>query len=725
MNILLIGGASTFLNNLIIKMKKEGHRVYLLTGSRYDNRPYQKVFEKYNFSYDSTCLNEIFESIKPDLTIYMGAYDTNFNWDKSDEEAVKYSSRMMNILMSYVMAGSGRFVYLSSSEVYSGNYDEDITEEVVPTPSGYKGMVLAQAEEMCTSYRKSTDKDILILRLDNVFVIPEHVEDTTDPCSRMIIEGLHKYVIPIENNRKIALTYVTDAIECIYKVSMAESHMKPLYNLSSSEPVSEQYIAEQIIKHMGFKVETASTGLNASKLVLSNEAFSWEFGYVSLCDFTRIIPKVVSQMKRYRRTFVYGEAMKRSFKERLLEKAGTAIKVLIPFLENVIAFGLVSLIVSAMGSSTFFAKMDFYLLYVLLFAVFYGQQQATVSATLSVLGYLFSKITGQTGVSVLVDSGTYLWIAQLFIIGLVVGYMRDTITKMKREHEEDHNYLTLQLRDIKDINDSNVRVKDALETQIINQNDSVGKIYAITSRLDLYNQEEVLFHAAEIVSDIMKSKDVSVYTVGASEYARLFSYTSEKAKILGNSVRCRDLGEMWDAFSQKKVFINRQLSEELPVMAAAIYGDEGDVQIIIMIWSLPWESMTLGQANQLVVIGALIRSAVVRAGKYLAALEDEMYVGESHLLEEDAFKNLVTAYMHAMKAGLTECVVIKLHSDGADSESYSEKLYSKLRDHDYIGYLEDGSLGLLLANSGVDDAEKVMERLKPFGYAGEIMEEIE
>ena len=108
-------------------MKKEGHRVYLLTGSRYDNRPYQKVFEKYNFSYDSTCLNEIFESIRPDLTIYMGAYDTNFNWDKSDEEAVKYSARMMNILMAYVMAGSGRFVYLSSSEVYSGDYKEEIT----------------------------------------------------------------------------------------------------------------------------------------------------------------------------------------------------------------------------------------------------------------------------------------------------------------------------------------------------------------------------------------------------------------------------------------------------------------------------------------------------------------------------------------------------------------------------------------------------------------------
>ena len=124
MNVLLIGGAGTFINNLIVKLKKEGHRVYLLTGSRYDDRPYQKVFEKYNFSYDSSCLNEIFESIRPDLTIFMGAYDTNFNWEKEEDEAVKYSARMMNILMAYVMAGTGRFVYLSSSEVYSGDYQQ-------------------------------------------------------------------------------------------------------------------------------------------------------------------------------------------------------------------------------------------------------------------------------------------------------------------------------------------------------------------------------------------------------------------------------------------------------------------------------------------------------------------------------------------------------------------------------------------------------------------------
>lgn len=35
MNILLIGGTSSLINHLILKLRKEGHRVFLLTGSKY------------------------------------------------------------------------------------------------------------------------------------------------------------------------------------------------------------------------------------------------------------------------------------------------------------------------------------------------------------------------------------------------------------------------------------------------------------------------------------------------------------------------------------------------------------------------------------------------------------------------------------------------------------------------------------------------------------------
>ncbi len=153
MNVFLIGGSGSFMDNLIIKLNKEGHRVYLLTGNRYARLPYQKVFERYNFTYDCTCLMEIFDSVNPDLTIFMGAYDTNFKWLDEEREAVRYSSSLMNILMGYAMKGRGRFLYLSSELVYSGNYPENILESEPVTPAGFRGMALAQGEEIVTLFR--------------------------------------------------------------------------------------------------------------------------------------------------------------------------------------------------------------------------------------------------------------------------------------------------------------------------------------------------------------------------------------------------------------------------------------------------------------------------------------------------------------------------------------------------------------------------------------------
>ena len=117
MNILLIGGEGSLINSMIVKLKKEGHRIYLLTGVQNKKVTYEKVFEKYNFTYDSENLNDIFESVNPDVTIFMGAYDTNFKWQNMRSESMHYMSGLINILMSANVQHTKQFIYLSSSEV--------------------------------------------------------------------------------------------------------------------------------------------------------------------------------------------------------------------------------------------------------------------------------------------------------------------------------------------------------------------------------------------------------------------------------------------------------------------------------------------------------------------------------------------------------------------------------------------------------------------------------
>lgn len=722
---MLIGGSGSLINNLIIKFNKEGHRVYLLTGNRYASDPYQKVFERYNFPYDTACLNEIFESVNPDLTMFMGAYDTNFKWKDEESESVKYSGCLMNILMGYAMRNQGRFIYLSGDSVYGSHYPEDIGEDVPTSPVSFRGMALAQAEEMCESYRRNRNLDIVTLRLDHLYCIPKDRKDVTDICSRMCLESLEKKTITIEEDASFSLIYETDAIEFIYRVIASKEHKRSLYNISSSREITQRQLAELVREIMGNSSEimTKSGTTGERRIVLSNLLFDSEFGNPFFCEVRDIVKRIVTQMKRNSYLFLTGADARMPLGKRILQKSGWFLRAIIPFAENMVAFIPFFMLNNRAVGSEYFANLDFYLLYVLLFAIVYGQQQATVSAVLSVAGYCFRQMYDRSGFDVMLDANTYVWIAQLFILGMTVGYMRDQIKKLREEKVEEKEFLAQQLEDIQTINNSNVRVKDALETQIVNQSDSVGKIYRITSALDQYSPEEVLFYAAEMLGTLIKSKDVAIYTVSNRSYARLFSSTSKKARMLGSSIRYTEMGEMYETLSQRKVFINRKMDERYPLMANAIFDDNEEMQMILMIWGIPWERMTLGQANQLVIISALIQNATLRANRYLSVLESQRYVKDTQLLEKEAFTALVTAYLRAQNKGLTECTVLKVDIGERDHMDAGKELVAKLRQSDYMGSLEDGGLYALLSNTSVEDAQYVIKRFEEAGYRSSIIEE--
>ena len=61
----------------------------------------------------------------------------------------------------------------------------------------------------------------------------------------------------------------------------------------------------------------------------------------------------------------------------------------------------------------------------------------------------------------------------------------------------------------------------------------------------------------------------------------------------------------------------RRLDERYPLMAQAIYAED-EMQIILMLWGLPWDRMNLAESNRLTVISYLIQYAVVRANRYLS-----------------------------------------------------------------------------------------------------------
>ena len=80
----------------------------------------------------------------------------------------------------------------------------------------------------------------------------------------------------------------------------------------------------------------------------------------------------------------------------------------------------------------------------------------------------------------------------------------------------------------------------------------------------------------------MRTKDVAIYSVSNADFARLVSYTSPKAKVLGNSIRYPGMEELYETIAEGKVYINRQMDERYPLMAYAIFENE-KMQMLIFV----------------------------------------------------------------------------------------------------------------------------------------------
>lgn len=467
MNVLLIGGSGSLINRLIVKFKKEGHRIFLLTGDRYKKQKYEPVFERYNFAYSSENLQEIMESVRPDITIYTGAFDPNYRWMSEERETVRFTSDLMNVLVAYSTIRMGKFIFLSSHEVYEGYHENALTEDIPPETMGYRGTTLIQAEEICNNYRKNWKLDLLILRLDHLFCIPESAPEIHSVCARMCLESMRDGCICADSNHEFAMLYEQDAVEFIFQIVKSREHKFYLYHLSSDCVISEVELAGRIQKCLNNGSSIVTVSKYDKRCILSGKRFQEEFGMHTIFELDEIIGQTIDYMRKHEERFEKYQESRDSWWKILWKKWKWVFQVIVPFVENLLCFIPFFMLNNRMTDSAYFTNLDPYLLYVLVFAIIYGQQQATFSAVCAVAGYLFRQMYQRTGFEVVLDYNTYVWIAQLFILGLIVGYMRDQIRMIRRESLEMEEHLTGQIADLQEINATNVRIKAAMEQQLI------------------------------------------------------------------------------------------------------------------------------------------------------------------------------------------------------------------------------------------------------------------
>lgn len=723
MDVMLVGGVSPMMKKLSTKLYKEGHRIFVLTGSRNPTKHYEHVFERYDFSYSADSVKEVFRSVNPDVTILLGAFDSNFQEKESNKEAVEYTAGLQNVLLSWGAIHKGRLIYLSSVEVYGDSHQAPVTEVVEPVPFGIRKTTLLQAEEICKFYRERLKKDVVVLRLDRICDVPQDKDDALlGICESKCLDAFRDGTVTYKRNYSYGITYMGDAVESVYKVVVCENHEYGLYNISSSEEYSELQIVDAIDASLGKEIEKIDNTIDEQNtVILSNKRFNDEFGFTVRYSLQEITENILGYMAKHSIKFLDKDHPGLSLWRRIYYRITSLLGAAFPYIENLVLFIPFFMLNNRATESQYFSKIDFYLIYVLILAVVHGQRQATFSALLATAGYIFRQMYNNSGIGVMTDYNTYVWIAEIFILGLVVGYMKDQINFLKEEREQEVDFLSECVTDITDINDSNLRVKEGLITQVVNYDYSLGTVYDMIDKLGEDDPIKILFRALTLVKNVTDCNDVSIYLGEGENSARLFGYTSDKACSMGNTLYLPHIEPFYEAITKNIVYLNRDMDSNFPMMAYTIC-EKGKPNMTIMLWSIPFERMTIDESNRLIVLCKLIRKSVKRAEERFELLESDRYLHNGRVLKPQDFSELVHIYKEAKKKNTADYILLNVTSQiDENTLSVIEKL---LNPFCYMGYGEDGSLNILLTGTDRKECERLIGELSQNGVTAIINGEI-
>lgn len=694
MKVLLCGEYGLFCTDLISRLKKEKHDVFVITGSEKIRRqkPGTGVFQEYHFSYRSKNVRTIMKNIQPDIMIILGVCDTKYTWLDENHESVKYLTGITNLLMGAKEAGIKQILYCSSLGVYEG-----CTDLILDKSTPFKGdsllmQTMIQTEHMCREQNEPGKFDISVIRYPEVY--GDYKTHEYNICTRMMRDFWHKTKVTIEPSRQHRVLYVKDAVDTLMRVFACQKREESYLVLGST------YSERQILDEIRFVIQ----GREVEVEELEDEA-------KGLPDISDSQNHSLPFNEKYSLEDGMKELYKLFEKENDLEAQGEKKKsiireIIFPLVENIGLFLFITVLTILLRDTWFASIINFYLFYVLIVSVVYGCAHALFATFLTLVAQTAQIFFAGTAFAYTIFTD----ILPILVIGVLVGYMRDKYKRKNDDLEDEKKYYQSELVDMTRIYDGNRFVKELYEKRLMNYENSMVKVYEVTSRLDFWEPQKVIFQAVDVASELLGIEDVAIYIVGSnSSYVRLAASSSKAAQIMGKSIQVNEEFFMHQALVERNVYRNKEIETKFPSYACGIYHEES-LNAVIMMWTKQLTKINLYEANMLALICRLIGTSMDRATTFWNMNTDQ-YIPGTSILEEDAFQKIEQVYIEGAQQNKLEYAMLKvpqaiLHVPG---QNWHEQVEGLIRQTDIIGQVE-GDIFIILPNTNQEEAAYVTQR---------------
>ena len=697
--VMFVGLPRYFEQLLAACFRKEAWEVCRLRGAAGENPP--QGIQTYDCAPESEEAHTVFAVQNLDLLVYRLERDP------------AHAMQRLDVLLRLAQQTKVRRVFLlSGTEVFSPGTTPVETD--APSPQTEEGQLLVRLETLANAYREQ-GLPISILRMPDLYAPGQTSDDGF--VGRLFGASLMGRALPQYDDPAQVFYGLLDARDAVYAVYQAATRNFEGTYLHIAAPctttMEELYrICASFFPSMRMGATPRAPQGHA---VLHSAIIERELGWRSRRPLAEGLKETYEAMQAAHSAYMddIRALSRRAWLERVRQKV-------VPYAEN-LGGALVTAGVSYLQGGTSVNSMtafDFAFLYIGCMGLLYGKQQALIAAIFSLI-LLIHSLLAQGGdlVAMLYNPREFLHFVSYFFAAVLTGYFADRESYRQRADNRIKRRLQYRYSFLENIFKENLAVKDRLYRQIVNSDDSIGRLYRIVSRLDSVETENLYTQTASVTADILSVKDVVVYIVGEGGWylrqkVRLGSQTHE----LPRSIRVEDNPYLVQMLQEKKIFVNRDLVKGLPDLAAPI-SYEGRVIAVLQIYNLDFEQWSLYQQNLLSITARLVSSSLARAYAWEQETADQKYLDNTRILRSEEFQKVIEEFRERRR--MQPDYPVTLLALKVNGRSYSEldhQIANSIRGEDFIGVTPKG-VSLLLPDVAGKTLDMVRERLMKVGIA--------
>lgn len=717
MNILILGGYGFIGSHVAQKLHKEGNKLFIvdsLANKEIDKIDIEHVF--YELDITDERLEDVFRLNNIDVVLHFALAKNENEKDSKNSwlgliSVLEYSKKYA---VKQVICGLSA-LYAETAKLF------DFSGKVVTTQLSIEKSYQLGAVSYCENYAKLHGMNILPVFMSNVYG-PKQSSGVFKFLSEKIVQD--KPVVIFGNGEQTRdFIYIDDVAEAISRIVSRHYAGKALTISSGEENALSSCV--NILRQLKpqLKIETEpKIPDEIDRMIFDNSLCIAELGWKPRHNIKEGLERTLAWFDEKHKKDLQNSKDTDSRSKAL----GKTIR---PYVENLAMFSIMIVLSQFVHDRTTVNPdigLDYNYIYIMIMGLLYGKNQSIIAIILSSILLSYNIIQKfDDFVSMIYKTEYLVHFASYIFFGVLTGYITDNKNRMYDFLQRDMDILKQRYKFLERIYLENIETKNRLYKQIVNSEDTLGSTYRIVQKLDSIEVENIFTAINEVISEIMNTPHVAVYTIGSNkDYLRQKIRTGYQTIGLPKSIKISDNEYLQTLIKDRQVYVNKMLVPGLPDMAVAVtYNDE--VIAIIQLFDLSFEDLNFYNQNLLKITSLLISGALGRAYIHQKETQDKKFIPSTQILNKSEFEKIKREVYKNRRERLISISAFTLEIIATDMElpEISKRVERLVRDDDFIGLAQDDKVNIILWNIDEAMVKEVQKRIKNVGLDSIIKQE--